>query len=129
MADYYESRLPADFVKRIMRRVGRARRKALLIKAGVFGSLFLISLGLVVVAFGYLFAAIHESGMIQFADLFISDFSVAVANLQDMLYSLAESLPILQSAFFVGALTLLVWSAGRCISDMIKVRRLYLFGV
>ena len=94
-----------------MRRVVAAKRRTLALKALGFGALSVASLSLLVAAYFNLMAALVQSGFLNFASLFFSDFGMATANFQDFAFSILESLPVFSITLLVGGLIAVVWSA------------------
>ena len=102
---------PADLNRKIMQRIERYERRMLIVKATGFGLLFLGSVAFLVAAYFNLTAAFAQSGFFNFASLFFSDFSVAMANFQDFAFSMVESFPVFSAAFLVAGVIAAIWSA------------------
>jgi hypothetical protein len=113
---------PEGLHGRILRRVERARRRALVVKTTIFGLIFAGSASLVVVGYLNLMSAFAQSGFLNFASLFFSDFSVAMANFQDFMFSTLESFPVFSAAFLLGGVIAVIWSAAHFINDVREVR-------
>jgi len=113
---------PAGLEHRIMRRIAAAKRRALIIKTTGFGVLFAGSIAVLVAAYFNLAAALAQSGFLNFASLFFSDFGVAMANFQDFAFSIVESFPVFSAAFLLAGVIAVIWSAAHFIEDVSQVR-------
>ena len=113
---------PAGLDGKIMRRVRGYERRVLIAKTVGFGALLSASIGAVVVAYLNLTAALTQSGFLQFISLFFSDFNVAMANFQDLTFSILESFPVFSAAFLVAGLIVVIWSAMHFVDDVSQVR-------
>ena len=91
-------------------------------KTSSFGVLFIASAGAVVLAYFNLVSALTQSGFLDFASLFFSDFSVAMANFQDFAFSILESFPVFSTAFLVACIIAVIWSATHFFNDIAEVR-------
>lgn len=105
-----------------MRRIKRYERRILIAKTVGFGTLFAASASILVLAYLNLVSALTQSGFFQFASLFFSDFSSAMANFQDFAFSIIESFPVFSAAFVVGCLIAVIWSATHFIEDISQMR-------
>jgi len=76
---------------------------------------------------GYLnlMSALAQSGFLNFASLFFSDFGVAMANFQDFIFSTLESFPVFSVAFLLGGVIAVVWSAMHFMRDIAEVRTIW----
>src|ERR1700722_20075311 len=113
---------PAGLQGKVMRRIERYERRVLIAKTVGFGTLFAASAGLVVVGYFNLMSAFAQSGFLNFASLFFSDFGAATANFQDFVFSTLESFPVFSVAFLLGGVIAVIWSAVHFINDVAQVR-------
>lgn len=113
---------PADLERKVMRRVAVAKRRTLLLKTAGFGALFAGSTTVLVAAYFNLAAALTQSGFLNFASLFFSDFNVAMANFQDFAFSIVESFPVFSAAFLLAGIIAVIWSAAHFVEDISEVR-------
>lgn len=113
---------PFGLEHRIMGRIERYERRVLIAKATGFGALFAASISLVVVGYFNLVSALSQSGFLNFASLFFSDFGAAMANFQDFAFSILESFPVFSVAFVLACVIAAIWSAAHFLSDVSQVR-------
>jgi hypothetical protein len=113
---------PAGLQHKVMRRIEAAKRRALIIKTTGFGLLFAGSIAILVAAYLNLTAALVQSGFLNFASLFFSDFGVAMANFQDFAFSIVESFPVFSAAFLIAGVIAVIWSAAHFIEDISQMR-------
>ena len=113
---------PVGLERGILRRVQIAKRRALVLKTAGFGALFIGSISMLVMSYFNLIAAFSQSGFLDFASLFFSDFGTAMANFQDFAFSILESFPTFSSAFLLGGIIVAIWSAAHVIDDISLLR-------
>lgn len=118
MADFDQKGLEA----KIMRRIKRYERRVLVVKTFGFGAFLAASATFVVVGYLNLVSALSQSGFLQFASLFFSDFNVAMANFQDFAFSIIESFPVFSAAFLLASVIAVIWSAMHFIGDIAQMR-------
>ena len=116
---------PAGLERKVMRRIARYERRRLFLKTAGFGLLFATSAAGVVMGYLNLMSALAQSGFLNFASLFFSDFGVAMANFQDFIFSTLESFPVFSVAFLLGGVIAVVWSAMHFMRDIAEVRTIW----
>ena len=105
-----------------MKKIRLYERRVLAVQITGFSIAFFTSVVLVIIAWVNLDNALASSGCLNFASLFFSDFSIAIANFQDFAFSMMESFPVFSAAFFVGGMIVSIWSATHLIDDIGAVR-------
>lgn len=114
--------VPDGLEGKILRRVRRLERRRLIVRAGVFGTVFAASLAGLSVGFLSLINSLSQSGFLSVSSLLFSDFSSAMANFQDFLFSMMDSFPVIPAAAVVAGLIVVVWSAAAFWDDVGKIR-------
>lgn len=109
---------PDGLAEKIIRRIERVRRRSLIIKTTGFGAILAASVGSLVFGFINFGAQLSQSGFFEIASLFFSDFSSAVGNFQDFVFSMIESFPVFDAALLVGCAALAIWSAARFFEEI-----------
>jgi hypothetical protein len=112
--------------KRIMLCIEDHERRVLRMKMAAFGAAFAGSLSLAFAGFVNFGAQVTHSGFLSFASLLFSDFSTAVSNLPDLLFSMLESFPALPAALVLGGVAFCIWSAGKLINEIGIMRKVQL---
>ncbi len=113
---------PAELVKNILLRIEREEHRRLAMNTAAFGAVLLGSL--VLAGYGWMAAAgeASRSGLLSFISLFLSDFSVATANLSDFMLSVVESFPVFPVALFLSGIFFAIWSAARFVREIVLTR-------
>jgi hypothetical protein len=115
--------------RKIGRRIKHLERRKLILQALTFGAILVGSSTVLVYAYLNLMAAFLQSGFLDVASLFFSDFSMAMANFQDFFFSIIESFPVFSAAFVVAGAIAVVWSAAHFIEDIAEIRDFRKYGV
>jgi hypothetical protein len=107
---FYAPEPPTGLAQKIMTRI---ERRFLFVKMACFGACTVTSLSLV--GFGFVSAAteLSHSGFFSFVSLIFSDFSSAIANFPDFIFSITESIPAIPIALLFGGIVFFLWSAAR----------------
>ena len=101
---------PADLAKKTLLAISMRERRILIAKLLGLGIMFAASLAIAVTELTATSSAMGQSGFLQFASLFFSDFGSAIGNFPDIFMSLLESFPIFSAGIALGGLTVAVWS-------------------
>ncbi len=89
------SETPSDLLKqRIVREIARLEQRALSLRRIVFGSTIAVSLLGLYPSLSYALSELAQSSFAQYLSLLASDGDIALANMNEFFYSLAESFPI-----------------------------------
>jgi hypothetical protein len=104
---------PVGLAQKIISLIERRERRFLFAKAAGFGACIIGSLSLA--GFGFVDAAMElsRSGFFSFASLVFSDFSSAIANFPDFIFSMLESIPAIPIALLFGGIVFFFWSTAR----------------
>lgn len=97
-------KLPEQLFLRVMSRIERERRlRALRRRLVIFGFGAVFSLVVFIPLFDMARTALAESGFITFFSLIFSDFGTVLALWKDYLYSLLETIPVLEISMLLAA--------------------------
>ena len=92
----------------VVMRIERSRTKRNRWHAALHGALTVGAVAGIIPAVTYLIQEATQSGFVQYASLVGSDGSYAVANWKELLWSMAESMPILETALVLAILLVLI---------------------
>ncbi len=120
--DYRPTPSP-DLGEKILARIAARERNILRVKIACFGAAFAGSAALVLFGLSSFGAELARSGSSQFFALFFSDFSSAMANLPDLVFSIAESFPVFSAAFVFGGIAFAVWSGAEIVDEVGQMNR------
>ncbi len=110
----------------IQTREKRAEHRAVLIHFSFLGSLSAFSFVGIIAALMNLVQGFTQSGFYGYVSLAFSDVTVVTTYWKELLFSLAESLPVIGLALFLLASIVFLWSASRTVQD---VRTKYLLWI
>ena len=119
---------PAGLTKKILLRIEREERRRFVMKTAVFGAALLGSCLLVGYGWMTVVAEASRSGLLAFASLFVSDFSLATASFSDFILSIVESFPVFPAALFLSGVFFVIWSAARFMNEVMLTRK-HIFSV
>lgn len=108
---------PAGLTEKILLRIGRRERNALIAKIAVSACVFGVSVGVAVAGYLDLVASLSRSGFFQIFSLMFSDFSSIAANFPDFAFSVMESFPIFTTAFLLAGVMFAIWSMAALIDE------------
>lgn len=115
---------PPEYLSRkIVQGVRNEQRRMVKRRLFVSSLLFTASAALAVLCVLDFNAEISRSGFLSFASLFVSDFSLAVANFHELSLSLVESFPAVSAGFLLGSSVIAAWFAIRAVRTIVMVRR------
>ena len=114
---------PTYLVGKILRRVEKEDRRKTLRQMAVSGIFLVVSFAASVASFMDLGAKLTQSGFLSFVSLFTSDFSFAVTNIRELLFSLTESFPTMSAAFCIGSVVFVLWFGMRLTKEAGVIRR------
>src|SRR5581483_8770240 len=89
-----------DLKNRILAQIAEYERRRIRAKLAGFGAAILGSLGVLIFGAEAALGDASQSGFLQFASLFFSNFSSTMANFSDVMLSLVESFPVFWAALF-----------------------------
>ena len=107
---FIDPELPGNLLSRILARIAIARRRAARLRLAALGLGLFVSGAALVSSSSY---AVHEfasSGFSDYLSLAFSDTSIATAYWQELVISLAESLPSLAILLLFGFAIVFLWS-------------------
>ena len=105
-----ETEPPAGLRERILTRIAVAKRRVARIRLALFLLVAMVSLFLLILALSVAQNALKTTGFPQYFSLLFSDGALVLAYWKEFAYSLAESIPALESAFVLSALLVFLWS-------------------
>jgi hypothetical protein len=114
---------PEYLTRRILERIQKEERRSMMRQFFVSISLFAVSMAASAFYIFDLNAELSRSGFLSFASLFVSDFSLALANFHELAFSLVESFPALPASFLLASMIFAVWFAALAAKKMNVMRR------
>ena len=106
---------PKGLFEAVLSRIALAYRRAARIRVAALGTVILASVVILIPISQYAFNEFYTSGFYEYASLF-SD-SIAHGYWQDVLYSLADSIPSLAILLLVSVSIAFIWSLRRVTRD------------
>ncbi len=103
-----ETEPPSGLLATVLARIALARRRAARLRMAVFGTVVLISVLLLIPAVQYALNEFYTSGFYEYASLFFD--SLSRGYWQELLYSLADSLPSVALLALAAIGTAFLWS-------------------
>jgi hypothetical protein len=100
---------PHELFSAILTRIALVRRRSAYLQLAAFGTATFISVLLFISAAEYALNEFYTSGFYDYASLFFD--SLSRGYWQEILYSLADSLPSFALLFLIVTITTFVWSA------------------
>ncbi|MFA6476075.1 MAG: hypothetical protein WCV68_01520 [Candidatus Paceibacterota bacterium] len=107
--------LPFDLEKNLWSRLSREQKRQAKIHLAAFFVLDGLALVGLISSVIYLSDIFSQSGFGQYLSLFLSDSNLLVSYWQEIVFSLAESLPVLGFIAFLSVTTVLIWSFAKTI--------------
>lgn len=107
---------PAHLEAAVLRRLGAAKRRALISRLIGFGAVSLGALGGLIISLNYLLTAISQSGFYEYLSLALTDQTAVLTYWRELGLSLTESLPILAFTSVFALLAVLLWTVPKNIS-------------
>ena len=98
-------------------------KRALQIKLVLFSTAALGSLASIITSSTYLWQSFKQSGFYDYLSLIFSDNTALLSYSKEFALTLLESLPVVGTILFLGALGLFVWSSARAMGN---ARSIYL---
>lgn len=102
-----------DLKIKILSRIGRYEARRLRLKIVAFASAIAGSLAVIGLSVQAIAGDFAQSGFLQFASLFFSNFSLATENFTDLAASLIESFPAFSASLFLGGIFVAIWSLAK----------------
>ncbi|MFI5260664.1 MAG: hypothetical protein ACHQU0_02625 [Candidatus Paceibacteria bacterium] len=100
---------PRELFSAILARIALARRRSAYLQLAAFGTTTFLSVLFLIAAVEYALNEFYTSGFYDYASLFFD--SLSRGYWQEILYSLADSLPSFALLFLIVTATTFVWSA------------------
>ena len=100
---------PRELFSAILARIALARRRSAYLQLAIFGTTTFLSVLLFISAAEYALNEFYTSGFYDYVSLFFD--SLSRGYWQEILYSLADSLPSFALLFLIVTITTFVWSA------------------
>lgn len=113
----------ADLAKRILTQIDREEHRKFVIKAAAFGAALAGSLATIAWETMNVAEGLTHSGFFSFVSLLFSDFSLAMSNFSDYIFSLAASFPIFAAAALLAGIFVAIVSAGAFLREIGLMRR------
>lgn len=110
---------------RILAQVSEYERRRVRVKLAGFGVAAFGSLGVLILGAESALGDASQSGFLQFASLFFSNFSAAMANFSDVMSSLIESFPVFSTALLLGGIFASIWSIAKLVKEISIAREQY----
>lgn len=101
-------RVPAGLYDSVLARIDREARRASRIRLAFFAPLVFVSSVAVIVSFQYLARETAQSGLSGYLSILFSDGGTAFSYWKEFLISLAEQVPVLSVALFLGTVFVLM---------------------
>jgi len=117
----------ADIADKINLVLKQKIKRAAKIRAFIYGTASIVSVGLLYTAGRLTVSEIYQSGISQIFSLIFSDFQVVMGNLNYFLLSLAESLPIMPIIYVLLSAMALVSLIALVINNVKKVSQLNIY--
>lgn len=114
---------PLGLTKKILLQIDREERRRFWAKAVAFGTVLAGSLAVITLGVTNMASDFARSGFFSFTSLFFSDFSMAMANFSDFMFSLIASFPVFSAAIFLAGVFAAVWSAAGFVDEIMFARR------
>lgn len=118
-----------DLVQRIISRIERREKRIFFAKLAGFGVCVAGSLALVGFVFTDVASELSSSGFFSLSSLIFSDFSSAIANFPDFIFSLMESIPAIPISLLFGGIVFFLWSVAGFTTELSMKAHTHQFSV
>lgn len=114
--------VPEGLTKKVILRIEKEERRALLLKAAGFAIAAVGSISLAVFSYFEVMVEASQSGLWSFVSLLFSDFSSTISNFSDFALSILESFPVFSMALFLSGVFFAIWSVARFMNELALMR-------